>query len=55
LFFSVDDKNICVCNQPESRYHKRDSESRDTEWNMVQNTYEEINPAHGKLPNGAPV
>jgi len=55
LFFSEDDKNICVCNQPESRHDKRDSESKGTKWNMVQHTSEEINAAHGKLLNGAPV
>jgi len=55
LFFSEEEKDICVCNRPESPDHKRDSDSKDAGWDMLQNTCAKINPAHGKLPNGASV
>jgi hypothetical protein len=55
LFFSEEEKNICVCNRPESLHNEKHSESKDTGWDMVQNTDEKINPAHGTLRNGASV
>ena len=53
--FRVDSegKDVCFCNRPESDQHRRERDSKDAKWDMQHNTYEEINPAHGKLPNGA--
>lgn len=48
-----DNKDYCICNRPESNEHRRDQDSKDAKWDMRHNTYEQINPAHGKLPNGA--
>jgi hypothetical protein len=48
---SEDEPNICICNRPESSQHRKDHQ--DTKWDMYHNTDEELNPAHGKLYNGA--
>ncbi len=55
FFISADENNICGCNRPrESEQHKKPhSDEKGTKWNMLDNTEEVINPAQGKLPNGA--
>lgn len=53
VLFVRENKDICVCNRPASEQHQRDREWKDSKWDMQHNTHELINPAHGKLPNGA--
>ncbi|CAF3378524.1 unnamed protein product, partial [Rotaria sp. Silwood2] len=48
-----EEEHICVCNRPEKAHNNNDTELQDTKWDMFRNTYEELNPVHGRLPNGA--
>ncbi len=53
FFLSSEEEDVCVCNRPASDQHKKDHENKDAKWDMIHNTYEELNPAHGRLFNGA--
>ncbi|CAF4870469.1 unnamed protein product [Rotaria sp. Silwood1] len=50
---SDEEEHICICNRPRKAHKSTDIELQDTKWDMLRNTYEELNPAHGRLQNGA--
>ncbi|CAF4333497.1 unnamed protein product, partial [Rotaria sordida] len=50
---SDEEELICVCNRPKNDHRSIDTEPNDTKWDMFRNTIEELNPAHGRLSNGA--
>ncbi|CAF1276333.1 unnamed protein product [Rotaria magnacalcarata] len=47
------EEGICVCNRRVEDHDDRVTESGAKKWDMLRNTYEEVNPAHGHLVNGA--
>ena len=44
---------LCFCNRPVDNQHRKDPHSEGIQWDMLQNTSEEVNHHHGKLSTGA--
>jgi len=51
-FSGSDSGELCECGLEKSE-HKPYLEDSAEEWHMPANTFERINPAHGRLPNKA--
>jgi hypothetical protein len=51
-FSGPDSDKLCRCGLEKSK-HKPYLEDSAEEWHMPDNTFERINPAHGRLPNKA--
>ncbi|UJR22717.1 hypothetical protein I4U23_025751 [Adineta vaga] len=48
-----EERGICVCKRLENVHHERDPRNEGAKWNMFENTDEQLDPQHDKLPNGA--
>ena len=52
VVFRNEEEDICGCNRLRQN-HERTQDTNDERWTMLRHTYEELNPAHGTLLNGA--